>query len=230
MSQHPSANFDVRSPVQVAEYDATAQQVNPGYGLAFELVTALLRVACPAEAHLLLVGAGGSTEVPTFAAAEPGWILTAVDPSANMLALARASAAAAGLADRVRLVHGTLDDLAPDARFDAATAMYVLMHVPDDGSKLHLLRSVAQRLKPGAPLLLVDSQRDQRERFLPAMECYAAARGMAAEQRAVVFTRIRANTTTATEERERALLTEAGFREVLRFSTAFTMTGWLATR
>jgi hypothetical protein len=38
---------------------------------------------------------------------------------------------------------------------------------------------------------------------------------MPAEQLAAVFARIRANTTTATEERERALLAEAGCRDAV---------------
>jgi tRNA (cmo5U34)-methyltransferase len=157
MSEHASANFDVRPPGAVADYDTTAQRVNPGYALAFELAAALLRAHCPADAELLVVGAGGGAEVRAFGAAAPGWRLTGVDPSANMLALARAKAEAAGLAGRVRLVQGTVDDLAPAARFHAATAMYVLMHLPDDGAKLRLLQGVARRLQPGAPLLLVDS-------------------------------------------------------------------------
>ena len=127
-------------------------------------------------------------------------------------------------------MQGTRADLAPAARFDAATAMVVLTHLPDDGAKLHLLRGIARRLKPGAPLLLVDSLRDHRERFLPAMERYAAARGLPAEQLAALFARIRAGAMTVPEERERALLAEVGFRDVVRCFAAFTMNGWVAAR
>jgi tRNA (cmo5U34)-methyltransferase len=108
--------------------------------------------------------------------------------------------------------------------------MYVLMHLPDDGAKLRLLQGVARRLQPGAPLLLVDSLRDRREHFLPTWQRYAAARGMPADQLAAVFARIRANSTTATEARQRALLAEAGFREVVPFFAAFTIHGWVATQ
>ena len=101
-------------------------------------------------------------------------------------------------------------DLALAARFDAATAMFVLMHLPDDGAKLHLLRGVTRRHKPGATLL-VDSLRDHPERFLLAMERYAAAPGMPAKQLAAVVACIRAGATTVLEERERALLAEAAF-------------------
>jgi tRNA (cmo5U34)-methyltransferase len=157
--------------------------------------------------------------------------LTAVDPSADMLALARAAAEAAGLADRVRFLRGTPDDLPAGERFDAATALFVLMHLPDDGGKLRLLRGIAARLKPGAPLILVDSVRDQRARFAPAWREYAVARGVSAEWMAAFFARIAASgNTTTTEARELALLGEAGFRDAARFFAAFTVNGWIATR
>ena len=230
MSEHQAANFDVRPPVPVSDYETTAHQVNVGYELVFELATALLRAHCPGDAHVLVVGAGGGMEVQTFGPAEPRWRLTGVDPSADMLRLARAKADAAGLTDRVHLVQGTPDDLPPESRFDAATAMFVLMHLPDDGSKLHLLRSIADRLRPGGLLILVDAIHDHRDRFTPAWQRYAEARGMSAEWMAAFLERIRVSSNTATEARELALLEEAGFRDVTRFYAGFIINGWIATR
>jgi hypothetical protein len=100
MSDQHKANFDVRPPVPVHDYLLAAHRINVGYELAFELVTALLRAHCPDEAHLLLIGAGGGTEVRTFGRAAAHWRLTGVDPSENMLALARASVNTYDLADR----------------------------------------------------------------------------------------------------------------------------------
>ena len=230
MNNQRAADFDERPPVPVGDYDATARMVNPGYELVFELATALLRAHCPGDAHLLLVGAGGSTEVRAFGAAEPRWRLTAVDPSADMLALARTAAEAAGLADRVRLVRGTPDDLPAEARFDAATALFVLMHLPDDGSKLRLLQGIARRLRPGAPLVLVDAIHDQRARFAAAWQHYAVVRGVSPEWMSALLERIAASGNAATEARELALLGEAGFRDATRFFAAFHSNGWIATR
>jgi tRNA (cmo5U34)-methyltransferase len=226
--QH-AANFDVRPPVPVGEYQETALRVNAGYELAFELATALLRAHCSADARLLLVGAGGGTEVRAFAPAGPGWHLTVVDPSADMLALARAAADALGLAARVRLVRGTVDDLPPAAQFDAATAFFVLMHLPDDGGKLAALRGIRQRLKPGASLLLADAVRDERARFAPAWQHYAEARGMPAAEVAALIARITASSNTSTEARELAQLEEVGFRDPRRFFAALHINGWIAT-
>lgn len=230
MSRQHTANFDEHPPVPVGDYDATARVVNVGYELIFELATSLLRAHCPGDAHLLLVGAGGSTEVQVFGAADPRWRLTVVDPSANMLALARARVEACGLVDRVQLVQGTLDDLPADARFDAATAIFVLMHLPDDGSKLHLLHSIAQRLKPDAPLILVDGVLDHLGRFAPAWQHYAVARGTPSERMAAFLEQLAAGSTATTEVRELALMDEAGLRDATRFFTAFVISGWVARR
>jgi tRNA (cmo5U34)-methyltransferase len=229
MTADNTTSFDVNPPMPVGDWDATARMVNAGYELVFELATALLRAHCPAEAHLLLVGAGGGMEVRTFAAAEPGWRLTGVDPSAEMLALAQAKAEASGQAGRVRLLRGTVDDLPAEARFDAATLFYTLMYLPDDGSKLRLLRGIAARLRPGALFLLVDATTDRRARFLPAWRRYTEARGMPAAQMAALLERLAGRVNAVTEARELALLDEAGFHDVAPFCAVFHGTGWVAT-
>ncbi len=213
----------------VGEYEATARRVNIGYEVAFELATALLRAHCPGDAWLLVVGAGGGMEVRTFARAAPGWHLTGVDPSAEMLALARAAADGLGVAERVELVRGTVDDLPPEPRFDAATLFFTLMHLPDDGAKLAALLGIHQRLRPGAPLLLADAIADQRARFAPAWQQYAEARGMPAGDIAALIARITAGSNTSTEAREMALLAEAGFHDPTRFFAALHINAWTAS-
>jgi tRNA (cmo5U34)-methyltransferase len=204
--------------------------MNPGYELVFELATALLRAHCPEDAQLLLARGGGSTEVRALRNAGPRWRLTAVDPSTEMLNRARAAAEAEGLTGRVRFLQGTPDDLPVETRFDAATAIFVLMHLPDDGTKLGLLRGIATRLKPGAPLILVDAIRDQRARFAPAWQEFSVARGAPPEDMSAFFERIAEKSNTTTEARELALLSEAGFRDATGFFAAFIMNGWIAMR
>ena len=230
MSDQSDANFDVRPPVPVHEYDLAARRVNVGYELGFELATALLRANCPDDARLLVVGAGGGMELQTFGAAGARWQFTGVDPSADMLALAHAKVDACGLAGRVQFVQGTPDDLAPAPQYDAATCIYVLMHLPDDGSKLRLLESIARRLKPGAPLILVDAVRDHVAELAPAWQQYAEARGMPAADMAGFLDRIKTGNNAVTEARNLELLAEVGFRTVTRFFTAFVISGWSATQ
>jgi tRNA (cmo5U34)-methyltransferase len=145
-----------------------------------------------------------------------------------MIDLARSAAEAHGLADRIAFVHGTLDDLPVDTRFDAATLCFVLMHMPDNGAKLNLLHTTADRLKPTAPLILIDAVRDQRARFAGAWRSYALDRGATPDALDAFFERITTRGNAVTEARNLELLAEAGFHDVTRFFTALTMSGWLA--
>ena len=71
-----------------------------------------------------------------------------------MMDLAIARLKERGLLDRTEIVLGAVDDLPPDERFDAATLTGLLHHLPGDEAKRAVLRSIAQRLRPGAPLVL----------------------------------------------------------------------------
>ena len=104
------------------------------------------------------------------------------------------------------------------------------MHLPDNDGKLRLLRTIADRLEPGAPLVLIDSVHDQRARFEGAWRAYAAARGATPEALDAFFERIATRGNAVTAARNLELLREGGFREVTPFFTAFTMNGWIARR
>ena len=120
------ADFDVRPPMPVSEYEDTVKRVNVGYELVFALVHSSLRALGRPDLHVLVVGAGGGAEIEHFLPANPGWRITGVDPSRDMLALAQAKAERLGVAERVTLIQGTVDDLPASASFEAATCIYVL--------------------------------------------------------------------------------------------------------
>jgi len=108
-----------------------------------------------ATAQILVAGAGGGAkEILTTSALEPGWSFTAVDPSPPMMDLAVARLTEHDLIDRTRVVLGAIDDHPGDEQYDAATLIGVLHHLPSDETKRAILRSIARRLKPGAPLIL----------------------------------------------------------------------------
>lgn len=146
-------DFDTRPPVPVSEYERTVKAVNMGYDLLFTLTHAFLRALHQPALHLLVVGAGGGAEIEHFLPDNPGWRITGVDPSEDMLALARAKAAHLGVSDRVTLVRGTVENLPRETCFDAATCLFVLHFLPDAG-KLALLRDIAGQLCPDAPVLV----------------------------------------------------------------------------
>ncbi len=82
-------------------------------------------------------------------------LVTAVDSSADMLAIARARAEREGVAERMRFVHADAAGLPlADATLDAAVSVQVLEFVPDVALALAELRRV---LAPGGTLGLVDT-------------------------------------------------------------------------
>src|SRR5690348_2879953 len=87
-SQH--RDFDRNPPVPVPDYEQTVKRVNVGYELIMTLTHSFLRALREPELHVLVVGVGGGAEIEWLLPANPGWRITGVDPSAEMLALAQA--------------------------------------------------------------------------------------------------------------------------------------------
>ncbi len=233
-------DFDARPPMPVADYEQTVKRVNVGYDLLFTLTGCFLRALLQPDLHLLVVGAGGGAEIEHFLPGNPGWHLTGVDPSRDMLALAQAKVERLGVGERVTLVQGNVELLPTDARFDAATCLYVLHFLPDAG-KLALLREIAGRLRPGAPLLVASGMRPDdvalhddgtRELFLAAWQQYGELMGMPAERMAATLQQLSSQMMqpgATTEEGYMHLLHEAGFTRITRYFSVLGATGgWIA--
>ena len=102
-------------------------------------------------------GCGPGDVAVRLAREQPGAQVTAVDGSASMLALARVAVRAAGLEDRIALVHGRLPglDLA-ERRFDLLLCKDMMHHLPDP----QVLWSEVKRLgRPGAAVYVMDLAR-----------------------------------------------------------------------
>lgn len=100
------------------------------------------------------LGCGPADVMIRLARGAPGAAITAVDGSAEMIALARTAVAAAGLASRIRLLTGRLPGLQlPAHGFDAVLSKDLLHHLPDP----KVLWDEAIRLaKPGAVVFVMD--------------------------------------------------------------------------
>jgi len=70
-------------------------------------------------------------EIERFLPRNPGWHITGVDPSHDMLALTQTKAEPLGVAERVTLIRGTVEVLPIETRFDAATCLFVLHFLTD---------------------------------------------------------------------------------------------------
>jgi len=83
-----------------------------------------------------------------------GWHVTAVDASSVALGRVAASAADAGLADRVTVEQHDLRESMPTGRFDLVTASY--LHGPAEFPRTEVLHRAAGLVAPGGLLLVIE--------------------------------------------------------------------------
>lgn len=221
MTPMSETNFDINPPMPITDYERVVRGVNIGYDLFFTLTQASLRALGKADLDLLVVGAGGGAEIERFLPENPAWRITGVDPSREMLDRAAAKAERVGVADRVTLICGSMDDVPNDRRFDAATCLFVLHFLPDD-AKVHLLRSIRQRQRQDGLAVIVSGCRVDalhgalRDDMRGMWQQYGEMHGMPRDRMAETITGLVAQQSGATTEEDyRRLMLEAGFHHVV---------------
>ncbi|MBX3167562.1 MAG: class I SAM-dependent methyltransferase [Candidatus Eremiobacteraeota bacterium] len=225
-------NFE--DPEFLKLYDAGgAKLFIPGYAALHRMTVVRLAERVPEDARILVVGAGGGFELEAFARMKPEWRFFALDPSAGMLELARNRIESLAASHRVDWLQGTIPEI-PRQNFDAATCLFTLHCLPDDGSKLEALRAIRASLKKGAPFALADNcigpGRKQREKLLPRFRDYAVLSGaepaLAEAARQANFEQLKS--TGITPRREKELLRQAGFRKWDLYYAGLSWRGWLS--
>ncbi len=215
------------------EYDNTAPEIIPGYHLIYELTQHLMRCGLSRDAKILVAGAGTGRELIDFSRNNPHWSFTGVDPAEQMLSFARNKIQAASLENRITLVDGRVEDVGQKV-FDAATAILVMQFLPDDGSKLHFLKSICDHLKPGGLIILVDLEGEVGSSAYNTLN--------AAWRNQQLFTRrtkskiekefmIREKEVHfITQDRIESLLKAAGFHKLQKFFQAYLFGGYVAMK
>jgi len=215
------------------KYDDLAPQIIPAYPAIYELTQHLLRDRLDKEARILVAGAGTGKEIVDCLQKNPHWSFTGFDPAEPMLSIARKKVAAASLESRISLVQGLVDDVA-ERDFDAATSLLVMHFLPDDGTKLNFLRGVADRLKPGALMVLVDLEGEigseeystlnaawKNQQLLTRGEDDRVRREFAIREKQVHF---------IPQKRIESLLEEVGFTRIHKFFKAYLFGGYVAVK
>lgn len=213
----------------VASYADRTRRLVPGWDGLQTMATLLLAERAPADARVLVVGAGGGAELNAFATTHAGWRFTGVDPSAPMLELART--ALGEQASRVDFHEGYVDT-APAGPFDAATCLLTMHFVPHD-QRLPTLREIRRRLTPGAPFVLAHMSFPQapgeRDTWLARYVAFASASGVEQENARRAADAIRGTLPLLSPDDEEALLAQAGFSGTRLFYAGFTFRGWVTT-
>ncbi|WP_135081236.1 class I SAM-dependent methyltransferase [Terasakiella sp. SH-1] len=214
-------------------YDRVIRQVVPGYETLHEMIKVLLkRYVKKTDARLLSVGCGTGVELTTMGYDFPEWHFLGVEPAPAMADTAKANVMLERLTERCEIFQGFVEDLDSDQQFDVATLVLVMHFVPDDGSKEALLRSIANHLKPGAPLVLTDLHADVEgerfEKFLTIWRDWQLHKGMPEHIVDRGFEHVVRDIQFVSEDRILELLHSAGFKIVEPFYGAFLFGGWIA--
>lgn len=213
------------------------------------MVAALLDPVLPRRGRVLVAGAGTGVELVALRSARPDLRLHGVDPSRQMLDLARRRVAEASEAARgeraaaaspdptVTLQQGYVADVDPEARFDAATLINVLHFVPDvpgEEGKSALLQEIGKRVRPGGAFVLFDLHGDpgseEHDVHMAAWRRYWTLMGMVPAELPAFEQRIRDGIHFASAERAVALARAAGFESPRRFYKSLLYGGWTFRR
>ena len=225
-SDDPQAAFD--DAAAIASYADRTRRLVPGWADLQTMATLLLAERAPADARVLVVGAGGGVELKAFAQAHPGWGFVGVDPSEPMLQMARATLGP--LASRVEF-HAGYVQTAPAGPFDAATCLLTMHFVPL-AERLSTLQAIHGRLKPGAPFVMAHMSfpqaPDERALWLSRYAAFAVASGVDPEAARRAAATIGASLPLLGPDDEQALLAEAGFTGTRLFYAGLAFRGWVS--
>lgn len=212
-------------PGMVAGYVKGTPRKVPGFADLHRMAMLLLAECAPERADILVVGAGGGLELKAFAEAQPSWSFVGADPSAEMLDLARH--VLGPLQARIDLRLGYVDAV-PPGPFDGATCLLTLHFLARD-ERLHTLREIRRRLKPGAPLVVAHHSYPSGSDPSPWLErsaAFAGGPGVDLAQARASGTKMAEFLPLLSTDADEAVLREAGFSDVALFYAAFSFRGW----
>jgi tRNA (cmo5U34)-methyltransferase len=217
-------------PTLVSNYAEKTARIVPGLRDLHKMANVLLAERAPADARVLVLGAGGGLELKAFAEMQPSWNFDGVDPSTEMLHLARATLGS--LTSRVRFHEGYIDS-ASRGPFDAATCLLTL-HFLQQADRREILDEVYLRLKPGAPFVVAHhsfpNEGPDKDRWLSRNAAFAVASGVPVMQAESSIAAIKERLPVLSPEQDVAMLREAGFSNIELFYSGFTFRGWVAHR
>jgi tRNA (cmo5U34)-methyltransferase len=224
----PPGMSSFSDPKAIADYAENASRRVPGLNDMHRMSALLLAECTPPDGRVLVVGAGGGMELKCFAQTHPGWRFDGVDPSAEMLSLAKT--ALGPLASRVQLHHGHVE-AAPAGPFDAAACLLTL-HFTTEAERYRTLCEIHARLKPGGVLVAMhySTSRNDAERALWLSRCaaFAISSGVDPEQARAAAVAIGKQLPILAPDQDEELMRRAGFSGIEVFYEGLAFRGWLA--
>ncbi|MBH5318753.1 class I SAM-dependent methyltransferase [Paenibacillus sp. GSMTC-2017] len=214
-------------------YEVNARISLPSYDAIFTMVQSYFRLQLgDKSAEVLAVGIGSGTELSAWGPSNPKWTITGIDPNLEMLKIAKNKTFELGLESRVKLIHGTIEDLPlQDAKFDAASCILVLHFINDVQEKVNLLKTIKANLKSGAPFVLVSAYGDRDDAELQdrmnVWKSFWLDNGRDLSTVDGMIIKAIQQLSFISENHIIQLLAEAGFTNITRFYSTGIMAGWI---
>lgn len=145
------SNVEIFENERATHYDQFVSDWISGYQSFIDQLPRLLGDG--KERNLLVAGCGTGNEIKAISESKKGWSITGVDPSPEMIAQAKEKLKAH---PTIQLKTGLVSDLKTSPKYNAATLILVLHFLEDDGSKLDLLKQIADRLQPEGQFIMLD--------------------------------------------------------------------------
>lgn len=214
-------------PEAVARYAEGPVRMVPGFHALQRMTAVLLAERAGDDANILVLGAGGGLELKVFADMQPAWHFCGVDPSAEMLELARQTLGSLG--ERVTFHQGYIDD-APEGPFDGATCLLTLHFMPEE-ERRRAVAEVYRRLKPGAVFVVAHHSYPQNEPekrlWLSRFAAFGPEPGLSFASREDMIAAIGERLPALSPEKDEEILRDSGFSDVALFYAGFTFRGWV---
>jgi tRNA (cmo5U34)-methyltransferase len=217
-------------------YEKTSRTSIPTYDMLFGMVQSYFRLQLrDKKASILIIGAGGGNELSAWGPSNSQWTFTGIDPSEEMLLMAKSKTVQLGLDNRVKLIQGTMGDLPlQDSEFDAASCILVFHFIFDEQEKLNTLKTIRKHLVKGAPFVLVSAYGDRDAvEFQSRLNVWKSFWVDAGREESSVDEMISVGIMNPTkislisEDKIEQLLEQSGFSNITRFYSTGLFAGWI---
>lgn len=225
MSDHQAQQTDRRAMYR------EMQRAVPGLDGMYQLVHSLIASHSNKAPHVLVVGAGGGRELEELRESHAVGRITAIDPSAKNLDLARSVVGGPRATFEVRFLVGRAEDIPDGETFDVVTSLLVMHHLKDDGAKLAYLKELRRRLVPGGMLIHADVCLGDSEAFDRLIPAYLAHAKMVGSSDAATRLERDAipNLPVVSGARTEALFAEAGLTQPLEVFRSLWYRCWVSS-
>ena len=212
----------------IVGYAENAIRRVPGLNDIHRMSALLLAERTPPDGRVLVVGAGGGMELKFFAQSFPDWQLDGVDPSVEMLTLAKTNLEP--LASRIQLHQGYIE-AAPTGPFDAACCLLTL-HFTTEAERYRTLCEIHARLKSGGAFVAmhysISQNRAERDLWLSRCAAFAVLSGVDPEQAKATTAALGKQLPILAPEQDEELMRKAGFSDINTFYVGLAFRGWVA--